>query len=89
MRSLNLTVVGLFFPDAEWVGRADTVMSASGTRAAFMVPVSSRGSATARKAGVAFSAIRVSSQPLPESLFYNTESKWLFRASAPCASLTG
>lgn len=52
-----------FFSDAEWAGRGDIVMSASDTQAAFMVPVSSRGSATARKAGVAFSATRVSSHP--------------------------
>lgn len=45
------------------------MMSASDTQAASMVPVSSRGSATARKAGVAFSATRVSSQSLPEHLF--------------------
>lgn len=45
------------------------MMSASDTQAAFMVPVSSHGSATARKAGVAFSATRVSSQSLPEHLF--------------------
>lgn len=44
------------------------MMSASDTQAAFMVPVSSRGSATARKAGAAFSATRVSSQSLPEDL---------------------
>lgn len=70
VRSLNLMrIFFFFFSDAEWVGRGDIVMSASDTQAAFMVPVSSRGSATVRKAGVAFSATRVSSQPLPECLF--------------------
>lgn len=44
--------------NAEWVGRGDIVMSASDTQAAFMVPVSNHGSATARKAGVAFSVTR-------------------------------
>lgn len=73
VRSLNLTrlccqLFFFFFSDAEWVGRGDIVMSASDTQAAFMVPVSSHGSATARKAGVAFSATRVSSQSLPEDL---------------------
>lgn len=57
------------FSDAEWVGRGDIVMSASDTQAVFMVHVSSHGSATAKKAGVAFSATRVSSQSLPEYLF--------------------
>lgn len=65
----TLLLLFFFFSDAEWVGRGDIVMSASDTRAAFMVPVSSRGSATAKKAGVAFSATRVSSQSLPEHLF--------------------
>lgn len=71
VRSLNLTRLccWFFFSDAEWVGRGDIVMSASDTQAAFTVPVSSRGSATARKAGVAFSATRVSSQSLSERLF--------------------
>lgn len=63
------TLLSSFFSDAEWAGRGDTVMSASDTQAAFMVPVSSHGSATARKAGVAFSATRVSSQSLPECVF--------------------
>lgn len=45
------------------------MMSASDTQAVFMVHVSSHGSATAKKAGVAFSATRVSSQSLPEYLF--------------------
>lgn len=63
------TLLSSFFSDAEWAGRGDIVMNASDTQAAFMVPVSSRGSATARKAGVVFSAIRVSSQSLPEHLF--------------------
>ncbi|OWK63159.1 Delta-like protein 1 [Lonchura striata] len=51
-------LLSFFFSDAEWAGRGDIVMSASDTQDAFMVPVSSRGSATARKAGVAFSATR-------------------------------
>lgn len=71
VRSLNLMRLCcwlFFFPDAEWVGRGDIAMSASDTQAAFMVPVSSRGSATARKDGVAFSATKVSSQSLPEHL---------------------
>lgn len=42
-------------------GRAATVMSASDTQAVSMAPVSSPGSVTARKAGGAFSATRVSS----------------------------
>lgn len=66
--TLLSTFFFFFFSDAEWVGRGDIVMSASDTQAAFMVPVSSHGSATARKAGVAFSATRVSSQSLPEDL---------------------
>ena len=56
----------LLFPDAEWVGRGDTATSASDTRAAFTAPASSLGSATARRAGVAFSATKVSSPSLPE-----------------------
>lgn len=63
------TLLSFFFSDAGWAGRGAIVMSASDTQAASMVPVSSRGSATARKAGVAFSATRVSSQSLPEHLF--------------------
>lgn len=71
VRSLNLMRLccHLFFSDAGWAGRGDIVMNASDTQAASMVPVSSRGSATARKAGVAFSATRVSSQSLLEHLF--------------------
>lgn len=71
VRSLNLMRLCchlFFFSDAGWAGRGDIVMSASDTQAAFMVPVSSHGSATARKAGVAFSATRVSSQSLPKHL---------------------
>ncbi|KAK2489213.1 hypothetical protein MC885_012569 [Smutsia gigantea] len=43
---------------AEWAGRAGTVTSAFGTQAVCMAPASSPGSATARKAGGAFSATR-------------------------------
>lgn len=53
-------IVLCFFQGAELAGRAVTVMSASDTQAVSMVPASSPGSVTARKAGGAFSATRVS-----------------------------
>ena len=56
------------FLGAEWAGRAGTVTSASGTQAASTAPASSPGSATARRAGVASSATRVSPQPHPAAL---------------------
>lgn len=77
-----------FFSGAEWVGRGGTVMSASDTQAACMVPVSSHGSATARKAGAAFSATRVSSWAFPEHLSPKAESRQLFLAHTCYASLT-
>lgn len=62
--------------------------SASDTQAACTVPVSSHGSATARKAGAAFSATRVSSRAFPEHLPPKAESRQLFLAHACYASLT-
>lgn len=53
-------IVLCFFQGAELAGRAATAMSASDTQAVSMVPASSPGSVTARKAGGAFSATRVS-----------------------------
>lgn len=64
------------------------MMSASDTQAACTVPVSSHGSATARKAGAAFSATRVSSWAFPEHLSPKAESRQLFLAHACYASLT-
>lgn len=55
----NMIVLCLF-QGAELAGRAATAMSASDTQAVSMVPASSPGSVTARKAGGAFSATRVS-----------------------------
>lgn len=49
-----------FFQGAELAGRAATAMNASDTQAVSMVPASSPGSVTARKAGGASSATRVS-----------------------------
>lgn len=53
-------IVFCFFQGAELAGRAAIAMSASDTQAVSMVPASSPGSVTARKAGGAFSATRVS-----------------------------
>lgn len=64
------------------------MMNASDTPAAYMVPVSSHGSATVRKAGAAFSATRVSSRALPEHLPPKAENGQLFPAHACSASLT-
>lgn len=47
-------------PGAELGSKAATATSAYGTRDAFMEPASNRGNATARKAGVASSATKVS-----------------------------
>lgn len=48
---------------AEWAGRAGTATSASGTQAVSTAPASSPGNATARRAGGASSATRVSIRP--------------------------
>lgn len=53
-------IVFCFFQGAESAGRAATAMSASDTQAVSMAPVSNPGSVTARKAGGASSATRVS-----------------------------
>lgn len=53
-------IVFCFYQGVELAGRAATVMNASDTQAVFMAPASSPGNATARKAGEAFSATRVS-----------------------------
>lgn len=58
-----LVTVFCFFQGAELAGRAATVTSASDTQAVSTAPASNPGSVTARKAGGAFSAIRVSPSP--------------------------
>lgn len=53
-------IVFCFFQGAESAGRAATVMSASDTQAVSMEPANSPGNVIVRRAGVAFSATRVS-----------------------------
>ena len=73
---------------AEWAGRAGTATSASGTQAVSTAPAGSPGSATARRAGGAFSATRVSVHPRSLPGLGHRRGRLPHLSSSPISTLT-